>query len=281
MSLTQKILLGVWITTVVLTGCLPAAAQGLQAMEGISPLEQIEAAMVLIPGGRFVMGSNPAELGHKKREEPQHEVQLRPFALSRTEVTFEQWDACVQDGGCSPQTEDNGWGRGKQPVFDVSWPEAQAFIVWLNRKTSRTYRLPSEAEWEYAARASTTTSFHTGATITPQQANFDGTETECAPPRCTARRKTIAVGSLGFNAFGLHDMHGNVSEWVQDCWHVDYNGAPNDGSAWQTHCSIDTRHVVRGGKWNTDAQHLRSASRNWGPTLNESGNGFRLARSLR
>ncbi len=290
MSLTQKILhcmfavpVLAWFTAI--PSSAHAQSQGLEqglrdAIQNTSAVEQIESLMVLIPGGRFVMGSQPSEPGHKKKEEPLHEVQIHAFALSRTEVSFGQWDACVLDGGCPPLSEDNGWGRGHQPVIDVSWSDAQAFIAWLNRKTHRTYRLPTEAEWEYAARATTTTAFHTGQTLTTQQANFDAMETECPPPRCVARRQTTPIGSFGANAFGLHDMHGNVSEWVQDCWHSNYNGAPSDGSAWQTGCT-DNRHVIRGGRWDNDAPHLRSASRNGGPSLNGIGSGFRLARTLR
>lgn len=287
MSLTQKILRRIWAAFGPVWGVVfmliphAATAQGLhQTIQDISVLEQMDLLMVLIPGGSFLMGSPPSEPGHKKREEPQHAVQVHSFALSRSEVTFAQWDACVQDGGCSLLDDDYGWGRGHRPVIDVSWDNAQAFISWLNHKTHRTYRLPSEAEWEYAARSTSSGAFHTGPTITPMQANFDSTETECPPPRCLSRRQTTLIGSFAPNAFGLYDMHGNVSEWVQDCWHSDYNGAPSDGSAWQTQCA-ENRHVIRGGRWDNDAQHVRSASRSWGPSLSGTGSGFRLARTLR
>ena len=149
----------------------------------------------------------------------------RPFAVGKFEVTFAEWDACLSGGGCSHRPGDAGWGRGKRPVINVSWNDAKAYVAWLSRQTGRAYRLLSEAEWEYAARAGTTTPFSTGRTITSDQANFNSNRIG------QYRQQTVPVGLFSANGFGLHDMHGNVAEWVEDCWHENYVGAPVDGSA--------------------------------------------------
>ena len=189
------------------------------------------------------------------------------FRLGKYEVTFAQWDACVSDGGC----DDNGDGRGNQPVIYVSWDDVQSFIDWLNNKTGGNYRLPTEAEWEYAARAGTTTKYSWGNDIGSNRAN-------CYNDECgDSWDYTAPVGSFPANPWGLHDMHGNVWEWVQDCLNYDYVGAPTDGSAWTSgNCS---QRVVRGGAWGDDAWNLRSASRGRGGRTGrfDGSNGFRLA----
>jgi len=169
--------------------------------------------MVVIPAGEFTMGSPSAEQGAEK----EHRVTLAaPFAVSKMEVTFEEWDACVADGGCGGyRPDDQEWGRGKHPVINVSWQNGQAYVDWLRRKTGKPYRLLSEAEWEYAARAGTTTRYAHGETLSPQQANFDAT-TDGSGPSDENRQRTVPVGSFPANRFGLHDMSGNVSEWVED-----------------------------------------------------------------
>ena len=192
--------------------------------------------MVVVPAGAFRMGSPASEAGRSDDEGPRHRVTLRSFALGVTEVTFDEWDACVRGGGCGGRRpDDEGWGRGARPVINVSWEDARAYVRWLSRETGKSYRLPSEAEWEYAARAGTATPFHTGATISTDQANY-------------ADRRTTLVGAFAPNAFGLYDVHGNVWEWVEDCWHDSYRGAPSDGTAWTAggDCS---RRVLRGGSW--------------------------------
>ena len=210
--------------------------------------------MVSIPAGTFRMGDLSWAGGDD--ELPIRSVTVPAFRLSKHEVTFAQWDACVADGGCddySPDDED--WGRGNRPVINVSWRDVQYFIEWLNSKTDGNYRLPTEAEWEYAARAGTTTKYSWGDDISSNQAN-------CGNDYCgDSYRATAPVGSFPANRWGLHDMHGNVWEWVQDCQHDNYEGAPTDGSAWTSgNCSW---RVIRGGSWGSDAEALRSAYRNW------------------
>ena len=237
--------------------------------------------MVVIAAGAFRMGSPASEEAREGDEGPQHRVTLRSFALGVTEVTFDEWEACMRGGGCGwHRPDDEGWGRGARPVINVNWEDARAYVRWLSRETGKSYRLPSEAEWEYAARAGTTTPFHTGATISTDQANYDGSSMYGSGRRGTRRGRTTPVGTFAPNAFGLYDVHGNVWEWVEDCWHDSYRGAPSDGSAWTLggDCS---RRVLRGGSWSTDPRLLRSASRlriTTGNRLNHVG--FRVARML-
>lgn len=214
--------------------------------------------MVRIPGGSFVMGSPASEPGRDNDEGPQRTVQVAAFYMSRTEVTFAQWDACVDDGGCNGyRPADQGWGRGSRPVINVSWNDAQAYVQWLQRRTGQRYRLPSEAEWEYAARAGTTTAYSTGASISTSQARFNS-------------NSTAAVGSFPANSLGLYDMYGNVWEWVEDCYSANYD-APRGCSG----------RVNRGGSWNLDyPQSLRSANRvGYAPASRDSFVGFRVART--
>jgi formylglycine-generating enzyme required for sulfatase activity len=225
--------------------------------------------MVVVPAGRFTMGSPASEAGHQSDEEPQREVSLAaPFAVGRYEVTFDEWDACLADRGCEGyEPSDQHWGRGRRPVVDVSWEAATDYTEWLSRKTGRTYRLLSEAEWEYAARAGTTTPYSFGATIATDQANFAG-------------EKTVAVGSYPASPFGLSDMHGNVWEWVEDCYADSYRDAPADGTA-VAPAGCDWR-VVRGGAWNTStAENMRTAFRlRRVPGSARDNVGFRVARPL-
>jgi formylglycine-generating enzyme required for sulfatase activity len=233
--------------------------------------------MVVVPPGSFTMGSPPSEQG----AEAEHRVTIAaPFAVSKFEITFDEWDACLNDGGCGGyRPGDHGWGRGSRPVINVSWNDAKTYVSWLSRKAGKPYRLLSEAEWEYAARAGTTTTFYHGKVISPSEANFDGS-TDGSGPSETNRQQTLPVGSFAANAFGLHDMHGNVSEWVEDCWHDDYTtGAPTDGSAWlEGRC--DGR-VVRGGSWEDSDAELRSAARTGGYKDEQFyTDGIRVARGL-
>jgi len=233
--------------------------------------------MLVIPAGEFTMGSPPSEQG----AETQHRVTIAaPFAVGKFEITFDEWGACVKDGGCDGYwPDDQHWGRGKRPVIDVSWEKAKAYVSWLSAKTGKTYRLLSEAEWEYAARAGTTTTYYTGDSLSPRAANYDGSE-EGSGPSDVNRKKTMPVGSFPPNTFGLHDMHGNVIEWVEDCWHDDYTAAaPTDGSAWlEGNC--DGR-VMRGGSWEDSQTELRSGAR-LGEFKDQSSyaDGFRVARNL-
>ena len=189
--------------------------------------------LVVVPSGSFMMGSPSGEAGRYSNEGPMHGVTIeKPFAVGVFEVTFEEWDACRRGGGCSHDPDDKGWGRGRHPVINVSWKDAQDYVRWLSREAGAEYRLPSESEWEYVARAGTTGPFHFGLTISTEQANYDGNYTHGSGRKGEYRRKTVPVGEFPPNAFGLHDVHGNVWEWVEDCWHASYDGAPSDGSAW-------------------------------------------------
>ena len=236
--------------------------------------------MVVVPAGQFMMGSPPGEL--YRGDESLHRVTLAsPFALGKYEVTFAQWDACVADGGCGRfKPDDQGWGRGNRPVIGVSWRDAKAYLAWLNRKTGKAYRLPSEAEWEYAARAGANTPFSFGATITTRQANYDGSTGYGAGPKGVSRGKTVPVGSFPPNAFGLHDMHGNVWEWVEDCWSDGYTAAtPLIGTPYRD--ASCRGHAMRGGSWEDYPGDVRAAARVGSETDEQSwSDGFRIARAV-
>ena len=286
-----------------LIGLAPAA---LGAVADLSPGDRFRDCptcpeMVVVPAGVFVMGSSSSEQGHFGDEGPQHRVRIaRPFAVGVYEVTFDQWDACERDFGCGNFGDDEGWGRGARPVVNVSWNDAQEYVVWLSEKTGRAYRLLSESEWEYAARAGTTTPFHFGRTISSAQANYDweytyghgstvkaridsqGGKTYTitgVPEKGIGSDKTVPVGRFPANGFGLHDMHGNVWEWVQDCWNPDYDRAPRDGAAWENgDCA---RRVLRGGSWSVNPWYLRSAYRSRSSADSRYNSiGFRVARTL-
>ncbi|MBV1695304.1 MAG: SUMF1/EgtB/PvdO family nonheme iron enzyme [Hyphomicrobiales bacterium] len=237
--------------------------------------------MVVVPAGSFMMGSPNSEQGRSSDEGPLRRVTIaKPFAVGKFEVTFAEWDACVSEGGCKHKPE-TSWGRGRQPVMRVSWDDiAKEYLPWLSKKTGKTYRLLTEAEWEYAARAGTTTPFSFGQTISIAEANYNGNYTYGSGRKGVYREKTIEVGSLNKpNAWGLHDMHGNVWEWVQDCYANTYNGAPTDGRA--ANDSAGCSRVLRGGSWGYDPLLLRSANRSGNRPVNRnSGIGFRLARTL-
>jgi formylglycine-generating enzyme required for sulfatase activity len=235
--------------------------------------------MVVIPAGEFTMGSPASE--PFRGDEAQHRVTIaRAFAVSKFEVTFDEWGACVKGDGCDGyRPDDQGWGRGRRPVIDMSWENAKAYASWLSRKTGKSYRLLSESEWEYAARAGTTTAYSFGAAITPRMANYAAGNDD-AGPSAANRKKTLPVGSFPANAFGLHDMHGNVWEWVEDCWHDQYtSAAPTDGSPW-VDGECDGR-VVRGGSWMDSEVELRSAARTGEYKIESSySDGIRVARDL-
>lgn len=241
--------------------------------------------MVPLPTGEFLMGSPESELGRGKDEGPQHRVTIaQPIAVGKFEVTFAEWDACVAQGGCTHKPGDEGWGRGKLPAINVSWHDAVEYTKWLATKTGKPYRLLSEAEWEYAARGVTTASaphtpFSTGATINYKHANYDANFTYASGKMGIYRQKTVNVGSLPRNAFGLHEMHGNVWEWVQDCYKPGYDGAPVDGSAIVAgKCPL---HILRGGSWNYYPKLLRSAYRYATPAnIRLNYTGFRVARPM-
>jgi formylglycine-generating enzyme required for sulfatase activity len=231
--------------------------------------------MVVVPAGEFMMGSPLNEKGRDEKEGRQHKVVLaKPFAVSQFEVTFDEWDACVDYGDCPRWVSDSGYGRGRMPVINVSWDEAKRYTAWLSRITGKTYRLLSEAEWEYAARAGTATAYSWGDEIGKGNANCDGCGSQWD------NRHTAPVGSFAPNAFALHDMHGNVWEWVEDCGHNNYDGAPQDGSAWAAGDDC-ARRVNRGGSWNNPPNELRAASRiRNARDFRNDNTGFRVARTL-
>ena len=238
--------------------------------------------MVVVPAGSFLMGSPDAEEGRREDEGPLHRVTFAaPFAVGIYEVTFDEWGACVADGGCGDywSSYSEGWGRGRRPVINLSWHDAQTYVAWLSGKTGKRYRLLRESEWEYVARAGTRTPFHTGSTISTDQANYDGNYVYGSGQEGVYRGKTVPVGSFAANAWGLHDVHGNVWEWVQDCWNGNYQGVPADGSAWLD--SICSDRVLRGGSWLSTPRILRSATRD-GSSSGFRGydSGFRVARTL-
>ena len=214
--------------------------------------------------------------GFFRSEQPQHRVKIaKPFAVGKFELTFDEWEACSAGGGCSSNKSpaDAGMGKGRRPVINVSWDDARDYVDWLSRHTGKAYRLLTEAECEYAARASTTTNFAFGDKITGEQARFsEGTAYSAGT--------TAEVGSFPANRFRLHDVHGNMGEWVEDCSHDNYRGAPADGSEHVTGACNDR--VVRGGTWVTNqTRYLRSASRDFrAPGFRSLFIGFRVARTL-
>jgi formylglycine-generating enzyme required for sulfatase activity len=236
--------------------------------------------MVVVPPGSFTMGSPANEHARSSAEGPQHVVTIaKPFAVSRFAVTFAEWDACVADRGCNGyRPADEGWDRGRRPVINVSWNDAKAYVTWLSRKTGRPYRLLSEAEREYVARAGTTTPFWFGATVSSQQANYDATRAYNGGPTGENREKTVSVDTFAANPWGLYQVHGNVWEWVEDCFHADYTNAPSDGSAVGGEC---TRRVLRGGSWVDAPGFLRAAFRKGDQmSARDQSIGFRVATPL-
>ncbi len=219
--------------------------------------------MVVVPPGRYEMGGT-------------RRITLsRPFAVGRTEISFAQWDACVAESGCTHRPDDESWGRGNQPVMNVNWHDAKQYVAWLARKTGKNYRLLSEAEWEYAARAGTTTAFYWGNSEDDvcQYANVFKESEGCGT------RRTSPVASKQPNAFGLFDMLGNLWEWVEDCFQDGIDGVPGDGNALTTG-GCDQR-VVRGGAWGSSAYAARSSYRIGNRSnFRDDGFGFRVARTF-
>ena len=260
--------------------------------------------MVVVPAGSFMMGSPETEDGWRDREGPLHLVRIgKPFAVGRFEVTRDQFDAFVRESGYSVGPycwiyENEKWDKrsgvsyvnpefsqsGDHPVVCMDWADAKAYSQWLARKTGQKYRLLSEAEWEYVARAGSPAPFSFGERHSMLCRHGNGadlsTNTSSRNERCNdSYARTAPIGSFAGNKFKIHDMHGNVWEWVEDCWHESYEGAPSDGSAWRSGgCS---RWVSRGGSWYANPWGLRSANRGWsGPGFHSSDTGFRVARSL-
>ena len=226
--------------------------------------------MVVIPAGRFRMGCLSNDRSCWDEELPVREVTItRPFALSVYEVTFEDFDRLTYPN----RINDEGWGRGRRPATNVSWKDAQHYVAWLSQETGAEYRLPTEAEWEYAARAGTTTQYSWGNDIGVNRGNCK----DCGSPW---EEQTAPVGSFAPNGFGLYDMHGNLWEWVADCWNQSYAGGPTDGSAWRQGLCLE--HVLRGGSWSNTPPFVRTALRLRisDHTLYEDDIGLRVARTL-
>ena len=232
--------------------------------------------MVVVPAGEFMMGSAEDEKFHQEEESPRHKVRIaNAFAVARFEATFEEWDACALVGGCANrQALDLGWGRGRRPVIFVTWKDAEQYAAWLAWRTGKPYRLLTEAEYEYAARAGGDKAYPWGDEIGKGNANCLGCGSEWN------RKQTAPVGSFAANAFGLYDMVGNVWEWVEDCAHLNYDGAPADGSAWTEGGDCGMR-VIRGGSWLNPPEPLNAASRGSRPIVDRGENlGFRVGRTL-
>ncbi|HEY6259816.1 MAG TPA: formylglycine-generating enzyme family protein [Xanthobacteraceae bacterium] len=243
--------------------------------------------MVTMPAGSFTMGSPASEPQRGADEGPQQEVVIaRPFAVGRSEVSFEEWFACVAEGGCNAyRPGDYGWGTGKRPVINVSWTDAKAYVKWLSEKTGATYRLLSESEREYVTRGCTSpacpsTPFWFGNDISPARANYDWRYSYAGSAKAQPRRQTVTTDASQANPFGLLHVHGNVREWVEDCWNPSLAGLPKDGAPRTSgDCSS---HVVRGGAWSDEPRDLRSAKRSWEVVGERRAEiGFRVARVLR
>jgi formylglycine-generating enzyme required for sulfatase activity len=242
--------------------------------------------MLWIPPGRFWMGSPPSELDRGESEGPQHLVQLQGFFLAQTPITQHQWRTVAQ---WQPGKGYQVWKRkldpdpsrfkeDQRPVERVSWDDATEFCRRLSQRTGRLYTLPSEAQWEYACRAGTTTPFHFGDTINTELANYNGTVAYANGLKGVNRGETTPAGSFPANAWGLQDMHGNVWEWCADHWHDNYEGAPEDGRAWlDENANNNKSRLLRGGSWHYHPQYCRSAFRGGGPPDDHDGNrGFRV-----
>ena len=247
----------------------PAPQQAAAATAG-KEIHDCPACPVLIslPAGSFTMGSNSSD----PSEKPAHQVAIgAPFAIGKYEVTVQQWTACAEAGACARLAPG---ASASAPARDVSWDDAQAYLKWLSASSGKAYRLPTEAEWEYAARGGTATRYWWGEQPVPGKANCK----ECGPP--WRADGPANVGSFAANAFGLHDVSGSVWEWVADCWHNSYKDAPNDGRAWDApHCSV---RVIRGGSWREGLSYMVASTRfKYDASVRHSQNGFRVARNLK
>jgi formylglycine-generating enzyme required for sulfatase activity len=243
--------------------------------------------MVVVPPGRFIMGSPEDEERSGYNERPQRSESIRKaFAVGKYEVTFAEWDACVASGGCNGyKPADEGWGRGKRPVINVSWNDAQAYVKWLSKRTGKRYRLLSETEWEYAARGRTKGRYSNDAgpaelcriaNHADLSVDYREKNTSCSDG---VGKQTSVVGAYESNSFGLHDVHGNVWEWAADCYEVTLFKIPQHWTAWQKG-ECDSR-ALRGGSWRWDHAWVRSAVRFFGHSEDRSADvGFRVARGL-
>jgi formylglycine-generating enzyme required for sulfatase activity len=250
-----------------------AKEHALKAGDSFKECAQDCPVMVVVPAGTFIMGRGPPDT-----ERPLHPVTFaKSFAVSKYELTFADWEACVTGGGCNGyRPSDQRWGRGTRPAINVSWNDAQAYVAWLSAVTGRTYGLLSESQYEYAARAGTTVAYPWGDDVGKNNANCNGCGSQWD------NKATAPVGSFAANKFGLYEMVGNISEWTEDCAHSNYKNAPEDGSSWKGNDDGDcSDHIVRGGNWFTPPFLVRSASRDeYSTVFRGSFIGFRVARIL-
>jgi formylglycine-generating enzyme required for sulfatase activity len=226
--------------------------------------------LVSLPAGSFTMGNNASD----PSEKPAHQVAIgAPFAIGKYEVTVQQWNACVEAKAC-PQVAQPPNTSPTAPMRDVSWDDAQQYVKWLARTTGKPYRLPTEAEWEFAARGGTATRFWWGAQMAAGKASCK----DCGQP--WAADRPANTGSFSANPYGLHDTSGSVWEWVSDCWHNNFKDAPADGGAWdQPNCRV---RVIRGGSWREGEAYMVASTRfKYDAGVRQSQNGFRVARSLK
>jgi len=249
---------------------VPAATQKPASIEPGDTFRDCEECpeLVVVPPGDFVMGSKDSQY-----EKPERTVSVaRPFAIGRREITFAEWDQCADAGACKHRPDDRGWGRGAQPAINVSWDDTKIFLAWLSQKTGQRYRLPSESEWEYAARAGTVTPFWWGREAGSGHA-------QCANCGGPITQRVAPAASFRPNGFGLYDTAGNAAEWVEDCWNLTYRNAPKDTTAWT---SGDCRlRVLRGGNFSSNATEIRSAARfRYDVDVRYYANGFRVVREL-
>ncbi|HEY1147066.1 MAG TPA: formylglycine-generating enzyme family protein [Pseudoduganella sp.] len=227
-------------------------------------------AMITIPAGSFTMGSNSSD----PSEKPAHAVTIKaPFAIGKTEVSVQQWNACVEAGGCQKVALSAG-SNANAPIRDVSWDDAQQYLKWLSSTTGQAYRLPTEAEWEYAARGGTGSRYWWGE----QMANGKANCKDCGQP--WSSDAPANVGSFAANGYGLHDTSGSVWEWVADCWHTSFKDAPSDGRSWEAPpCTV---RVIRGGSWREGAAYMVASTRfKYDASVRHSQNGFRVARNVK
>lgn len=237
--------------------------------------------LIVVSSGEFTMGSPSNEPERGEEEGPRHIVTIgSPLAVGRFAVTFEEFDHFIASSGYHHTPGDGGWQRGRRPVVNVSYEDAHAYCQWLTNETGHLYRLLSEAEWEYVARAGTETPFWFGTMITPEQANYDTTCAYNGGSTSPSKEMSVPVGTFEANAFGLYETHGNVWEWVEDTDHSDYTGAPVDGKAWVSSSQTNMR-VLRGGSFKSQPAWSRSASRVWSfADERDFDIGFRVVRSL-
>ncbi len=261
-------------------GVEPLTPEIEQALRPKDSFKECEACpeMVVVPKGSFIMGTPLSEIDRYKGEDPLHQVTLaRPFAVGRFTISFDEWDACLADGGCDGNKGDDKFGRGRMPAQGISFDAAKSYLAWLSRKVGRTYRLPSESEREYFTRAGTTTAFWFGNTISSMNASYTAGTPYGHGPRGVDAKGPAVVDSYAPNPFGLYQVNGNVMEWTEDCYNKRYTeDTPTDGAPWLEGDCI--KRMVRGGLWNWSADKSRSGYRD--DNHFSTGNSFRVVRTL-